>query len=87
MPEQHREAQLKRMAADRHLLIPVRMWTSATRMTDLVLAERRRTGKALSFKERPLAETDFAFRGGHQSNHRGLHTRVTDAKEQGPSLL
>jgi hypothetical protein len=78
MPD-YREAQLKRVAAHRHRRLPARMWTSASRLAELVLAEMREAGKRLKPKERPLADTDFAFRGGQQRDHtRRLRTRITD---------
>ena len=65
-----REAMLKGQAANRHPLIPVQMWTPASRLVELV-RKYHQTGA------RVLTERDFRFRGGI---HHGLgdRTRVTD---------
>jgi hypothetical protein len=66
-----REAMLRGQAANRHPLIPVRMWAPADRLVELV-RKYHQTGVA-----RVLTECDFRFRGGIHHG-RGDRTRVTD---------
>jgi hypothetical protein len=72
-----REATLRRNAADRYPFIPVRMWTQAARMEELVRARLERGGQQIRARRRTLAEGDFRFRGGvrHPAD---AHTRLTD---------
>ena len=77
MMEMIREARLRRQAADRYPFLPVRMWTEAARMENLVREYLERGGRRARARRRALAEGDFRFRGGlHQPP--GAHTRLTD---------
>jgi hypothetical protein len=58
-----REAKLKPEGAERYPTLPVRMWTSATWLAELV-ASYRGAAPAGPEGERPLPDTDFEFRGG-----------------------
>jgi hypothetical protein len=55
-----REARLKREAADRYPFIPVRMWTQAARMADLVREHLEHVGRRVRARRRALADRDFA---------------------------
>lgn len=72
-----REAQLRRRAADRYPFIPVRMWTQAARIAELVRAHLERGGQRVRTQRRMLADQDFSFRGGFRQPP-GAHTRMTD---------
>ncbi len=72
-----REARLKREAADRYPFIPVRMWTQAERMADLVREHLERVGRRVRARRRALADRDFGFRSGFR-HPPGAHTRMTD---------
>jgi hypothetical protein len=72
-----REARLKREAADRYPFIPVRMWTQAARMADLVREHLERVGRRVRARRRALADRDFGFRSGFR-HPPGAHTRMTD---------
>jgi hypothetical protein len=67
-----REAMLRGHAANRHPLMPVRMWAPAARLVELV-REYHQAGAA-----RVLTERDFHFRGGIRHGA-GDRTRTTDA--------
>ena len=71
-----REARLKREAADRYPFIPVRMWTQAARMADLVREHRARWPTGTRGR-RGLIDRDFRFRGGLR-HPPGAYTRLTD---------
>jgi len=77
MMETIREARLRREAADRYPFIPVRMWTQAARMADLVRKHLEGCGRRVRARRRALAEGDFRFRGGLRHSP-GAHTRLTD---------
>ena len=72
-----REARLRREAADRYPFIPVRMWTQAARMAELVRKHLEGCGRRVRARRRALAEGDFRFRGGLR-HPPGAHTRLTD---------
>jgi hypothetical protein len=72
-----REARLRREAADRYPFIPVRMWTEAARMKELVRKHLERGGLRVRARRRVLADRDFHFRGGFR-HPPGAHTRLTD---------
>ena len=74
-----REARLRRAAADRYPFIPVRMWTEATRMEELVREHLKRDGLRVRARRRALADRDFHFRGGFH-HPAGAHMRLTDAE-------
>jgi hypothetical protein len=65
-----REAMLRGQAANRHPLLPVRMWAPASRLVELVR-------KYHQTDARVLPERDFRFRGGIRHGP-GDRTRVTD---------
>jgi hypothetical protein len=77
MMETIREARLRREAADRYPFIPVRMWTQAARMAELVRKYLEGCGRQVRARRRALAEGDFRFRGGFR-HPPGAHTRLTD---------
>jgi hypothetical protein len=72
-----REARLKREAADRYPFIPVRMWTQAARMADLVREHLEHVGRRVRVRRRALVDRDFRFRGGLR-HPPGAYTRLTD---------
>jgi hypothetical protein len=72
-----REARLRLKAADRYPSLPVRMWTQAARMAELVRTDRERVGRPARAQRRVLAEGDFRFRGGFR-HPPCAHTRLTD---------
>ena len=57
-----REARLRREAADKYPFIPVRVWTQAARMAELVQRHLEGCGRRVRARRRPLAEGDFRFR-------------------------
>lgn len=64
MSQPIREAALKPSAADSYPFLPVRMWTAASRITDLVAKYRGIPAEAVNRLNRVLSEQDFTFRGG-----------------------
>ena len=72
-----REARLKREAADRYPFIPVRMWTQAARMADLVREQLEHVGRRVRARRRGLIDRDFRFLGGLR-HPPGAYTRLTD---------
>lgn len=58
-----REAALKPAAADSYPYLPVRMWTPASRLAELVASYRRIPVGAVNRLNRVLSEQDFMFRG------------------------
>ena len=74
-----REARLRREAADRYPFIPVRMWTEAARMEELVRKHLERSGLRVRARRRVLADRDFHFRGGFH-HAAGAHMRLPDAE-------
>ncbi len=81
-----REARLRGQAADRYPFLPVRMWTEAARMVELVQKHPQRIGEQVRARRRTLGEQDFRFRGGFR-HEPGVHTRMTDPEvpKSGPS--
>jgi hypothetical protein len=74
--ESIREASLRGQAAGRYPFMPVRIWTLASRVAELVRKHCER-GEA-----RALMDGDFRFRGGVP--HRlGAQTRMTDPDPAG----
>jgi hypothetical protein len=75
-----RQAKLKPECAERYPTIPVRMWTSAACLAQLVGAYRRARAQCpeRTEKERTLSEIDFEFRGGfpHWLGGSIAHTRT-----------
>ncbi len=70
-----REARLRGQAADRYPFLPVRIWTQAVRIAEMV-------GNHLKGAPRALVDGDFRFRGG--SDHPvGAQTRTTDPEQEG----
>ena len=76
-----REARLQREAADRYPFIPVRMWTQAARMADLVREHLEHVGRRVRARRRALVDRDFRFRGGLR-HPPGAYTRLTDPELQ-----
>lgn len=73
-----REARLRGQAADRYPFLPVRMWTQAARMVEVVQEHLARIGRELRSRRRPLPDEDFLFRGGFR-HEPASHTRMTDS--------
>ena len=59
-----REARLKLASADLYPTLPVRRWTSACALAELVRSWVRLEHPGAAESERPLMEADFEFRGG-----------------------
>ena len=72
-----RQAKLRPECADRYPTLPVSMWTSAARLSELVASYRgaqpQRPGKTQ--QGRILPEAEFAFRGGSSRWLGGLIAR------------
>jgi len=65
-----RQAKLRPECADRYPTLPARIWTSASRLAELVASCRRAPPWPAKTKmERTLPEADFEFQGG---SHRWL---------------
>lgn len=75
--EMIREARLRRQAADRYPFMPVRMWTEAGRMAELMRKHLDQGGQRVRARRRVLADRDFYFRGGLRHTP-GIYTRLTD---------
>jgi len=75
-----RQARLRPEGAERYPSLPVRMWTSATCLAELVALspEAPSGGPGHRARERSLSVADFQFRGGCPGWSRGLfaHTRA-----------
>jgi hypothetical protein len=73
-----RQARLKSECADRYPTLPVRMWTAAAFLTELVASYGRarpeRPGKIET--GRTLSEADFDFRGGFPRRLGGWFART-----------
>ena len=67
-----RQARLKPECADRYPTLPVRMWTDAESLAEIVAAWRRKGWFAGFWIDRPLHETDFEFRGGPGATEESL---------------
>ena len=64
MSQSLREAALKPSAAERYPYLPVRRWTTAGRLAELVATYRGIPAKAVNRLNRVLSDRDFMFRGG-----------------------
>ena len=62
-PTTRREAKLKTECAERYPTLPVRMWTSAASLAQLVASDTTPASEEVK-AHRILLETDFEFRGG-----------------------
>ena len=60
------EAALKPSAAENYPYLPVRMWTQARRLAELVAAHRGIPPHGLDRIDRVLSDEEFMFRGGQQ---------------------
>ena len=69
-----REAKLRAESAARYPTLPVRMWTSAASLADLVGSFR--SPEAETTTGRTLLETDFEFRGGSRRRLAGWLART-----------
>ncbi len=63
MSQAVREAALKPTAAESYPYLPVRMWTSARRLAELVAKYRGIPAEAVNRLHRVLSDQDFMFRG------------------------
>ena len=63
MSQSAREAALKPTAAESYPYLPVRMWTSARRLAELVAKYRGIPTEAVNRLNRVLSNQDFMFRG------------------------
>jgi hypothetical protein len=64
MPQSVLEAALKPSAAQSYPYLPVRMWTSARRLAELVARYRGIPAEAVNRIDRVLSHRDFMFRKG-----------------------
>lgn len=64
MPKHVREAALKPAAAESYPYLPARMWTTATRLAELVAKYRGIPADAVNRFNRVLSDRDFMFREG-----------------------
>jgi hypothetical protein len=64
MPQSVLEAALKPSAAQSYPYLPVRMWTSARRLAELVARYRGIPAEAVNRIDRVLSRRDFMFRKG-----------------------
>ncbi len=72
-----RQAKLRPECADRYPALPARMWTSASRLAELVASYRRAPQRpAKTTMERTLPEADFEFQGGSRRWLGGLILRT-----------
>lgn len=73
-----RQARLRLEGAERYPTLPVRMWTSASCLAELVASSREarpeRPGNGA--QQRFLSVADFQFRGGCPDWSRGLFART-----------
>jgi hypothetical protein len=61
-----REAALRPDAAERYPYLPVRMWTAAAHLAELVASSRGIVAKVRDRTNRVLSDADFVFRGGDE---------------------
>jgi hypothetical protein len=59
-----REAALRAAAAERYPYLPVRMWTAASHLAELVAGYRGIAARVRDRTNRVLSDADFIFRGG-----------------------
>jgi hypothetical protein len=73
-----RQARLRPESAERFPTLPVRMWTSATCLAELVASSREAQlyGPENHAVDRALSVADFQFRGGFPGWSRGLLART-----------
>jgi hypothetical protein len=73
-----RQARLRNEGADRYPTIPVRMWTSAAWLAELVASTRDSRLERLDIpaQDRILSVADFQFRGGCPGWPRGSLART-----------
>jgi hypothetical protein len=73
-----RQARLRPEGADRYPTFPVRVWTSAACLTELVASSRGSRPERLDNRaqERTLSVAHFQFRGGFPGWSRGLLART-----------
>ena len=64
MAEFVREAALKPAAADSYPYLPARMWTTASRLAELVAKYRGIPAEAVTRLNRVLSDRDLMFRDG-----------------------
>jgi hypothetical protein len=64
MTQPVREAALKPAAAKFYPFLPVRMWTAAAHLAELVARYRGICAEAADRTNRVLSDADFMFRGG-----------------------
>ena len=64
MTQPSREAALRPAAAEFYPFLPVRMWTEAAHLTELVARYRGICAQAADRANRVLSDADFMFRGG-----------------------
>jgi hypothetical protein len=62
MPQRIREAALKPAAAESYPYLPARMWTTASRLAELVARYRGIPASAVNRLDRVLSDRDFMFR-------------------------
>lgn len=62
MPQRIREAALKPTAAESYPYLPARMWTTASRLAELVARYRGIPASAVNRLDRVLSDRDFMFR-------------------------
>ena len=70
-----REAALKTTAAESYPYLPVRMWTAAGRLAELVAKYRGIPAEAVNGLNRVLSDQDFMFRGGGSAIASGIAPR------------
>jgi hypothetical protein len=73
-----RQARLRHESAERFPTLPVRMWTSATCLAELVVSRREAQADPpeTHARGRALSVADFQFRGGFPGWSRGLCART-----------
>ncbi len=64
-----REAALRLSAAERYPYLPVRMWTAAAHLVELVARYRGIAAKVRDRTNRVLSDADFVFRDGDDWGH------------------
>jgi hypothetical protein len=84
-----RQARLRPEGAERYPTLPVRMWTSAACLAELVASSPRarsaRPGNSTA--ERTLSVADFQFRGGIPSWSRGLFARTRSGEPASSPII
>jgi hypothetical protein len=62
-----REAALRAAAAEYYPFLPVRRWTAAAHLTELVASYRGISAEPADRAHRVLSDADFMFRGGRDT--------------------